>query len=393
MAKKKIPFLKPGTFTAQNGKVLKVDEADLDVIVEATKKRSYQNNQLPIVIGHPKTDDPAFGWVDKADIVREGDVLYAVADESNLVPEFVEWVKKKLYKTISPAIRSDLSIKHIGFLGAKAPAITGLPALEFNANEEEYVCEFAEYELSSWYFRTIARIFRKLKNEKIEKDGLEKAEAIISEYELEELGTPPRIFQTPEVVRSFSEKDNDNPTINFTESEMNELNELKAKVAELTATTEAQATQIASLTSEKTAVLNEANSLKMQQKRSEFLNFCESDEVKNKIKDGERAELVETLLVLDSVDAFEFGEGDAKKTVSPVETVKGLIKRLPNVVELGEIANNSTAGDDTSDVDVSEFAEKNVDPERLELHKKVKKIQKAENLSYADALKKVRSTK
>lgn len=390
MAKKKIPFLKPGTFTAQNGETLKVDESDLDLIVEATKKRNYQNNQLPIVIGHPKTDDPAFGWVNKADIVREGDVLYAVADESNLVPEFVEWVKKKLYKTISPAIRGDLSIKHIGFLGAKAPAITGLPALEFNENDEEFVCEFAEYEFSPWYFKTVSRMFRRIKNYIIEKEGNEKADALINEYEIDELSTPPRIWEkTP--VNNFSEKDN--TFIHLSEDEMQSLEALQAQIAELTATAEAQAAQIAALTSEKTAVINEANSLKMQQRRSEFLNFCESDEVKNKIKDGERAELIETLLVLDSVEAFEFGEGDEKKTISPVETVKGLIKRLPDVVALGEHATNKTAGDDTSDVDVSEFAEKNVDQEGLELHKKVLRLQRKENLTYEEALKKVRSTK
>lgn len=392
MAKKKIPFLKPGTFTAMNGKVVKIEDSTLDTIIDATKNFAYQDDDFPLVIGHPKTDSPAYGWINKNSIVKEGDVLVALAEEDNLVPEMKEWFGKKLYKKVSVKLRPDFSIAHIGFLGANPPAVTGLPAVALSENDNGIELEFAEYELAPWYFRNVSRIFRRIKNYIIEKDGLEKADALINEYEIDELSTPPRVWEK-EPARNFSENENENSIINLSEEEMKSLEALQAQVTELNAKITAQSAEIASLTSEKTAVLNEANSLKAAQKRSEFLSFCESNEVKNKIKDGEKAELVETLLALDAVEAFEFGEGEEKKTISPVETVKGLLKRLPDVVELGERATNSTAADDTSDVDVSEFAEKNVDPESMELHKRVIKLSKAENISYADALKKVRSTK
>ena len=392
MAKKKIPFLRPGKFTAMNGKEVTIDESTLDTIIEATKNFAYQDDDFPLVIGHPKTDSPAYGWINKNNIVKDGDVLVALAEEENLVPEMKDWFGKKLYKKVSVKLRPDFSIAHIGFLGANPPAVTGLPSVALSEDDKGFEIEFAEFELAPWYFRNVSRIFRRIKNYIIEKDGLEKADALINEYEIDELSTPPRVWEK-ETARNFSEGEKNNSIINFTESEMNELNELKAKVTELTATTEAQAAQIATLTSEKTLVVNEANSLKTQQKRAAFLAFCESDEVKNKIKDGEKAELVETLLALDAVEAFEFGEGEEKKTISPVETVKGLLKRLPDVVALGEHANNSTAGDDLSDVDTSEFAEKNVDKERMDLHIKVMALSKKENISYAEAVKKVRSTK
>lgn len=392
MAKKKIPFLRPGKFTAMNGKEVTIDESTLDTIIEATKNFAYQDDDFPLVIGHPKTDSPAYGWINKNNIVKEGDVLVALAEDENLVPEMKDWFGKKLYKKVSVKLRPDFSIAHIGFLGANPPAVTGLPAVALSENDNGFEIEFAELELSPWYFRNVSRIFRRIKNYIIEKDGLEKADALISEYEIDEINTPPRVWEK-ETARNFSEDEKNNSTINFNEEEMKTLQELQDQVTELSAKITAQQAEITSLTTEKTAVVNEANSLKAQQKRNAFLAFCESDEVKNKIKDGEKAELVETLLALDAVEAFEFGEGDEKKTISPVETVKGLLKRLPDVVALGEHANNHTAGDDLSDVDVSEFAEKNVDPESLELHKKVLALSKKENIGYAEALNRVRSKK
>lgn len=388
MAKKKIPFLRPGKFTAMNGKEVQIDESTLDTIIEATKNFAYQDDDFPLVIGHPKTDSPAYGWINKNNIVKEGDVLVALAEDENLVPEMKDWFGKKLYKKVSVKLRPDFSIAHIGFLGANPPAVTGLPSVALSEDDKGIEIEFAEYELSSWYFRNVSRIFRRIKNYIIEKDGLEKADALINEYEIDELNTPPRIFQS-EGSRSFTENENNNSIINSNEEEMKTLQELQDQVTELSAKITAQQAEITSLTTEKTAVVNEANSLKAQQKRNAFLAFCESDEVKNKIKDGEKAELVETLLALDAVEAFEFGEGDEKKTISPVETVKGLLKRLPDVVELGELANNHTAADDLSDVDVSEFAEMEVDSDRLELHKKALALSKKENISYLSAVKKL----
>ncbi len=315
----KIPFLKPGTYTDMNGKKVTIKAEDLDKIILATKDHNYQDNDFPLVIGHPKTDDPAWGWVNKNSLSKDGDVLVALADNEKMVPEFKEWFKKKLFKNVSVKLRPDFSIAHIGFLGAKAPAVTGLPAVAF-ATEEGTTIEFAEYELSKWWFRTVPRVFRSIKNKMIEEKGTEAADKFITVYDLEEIGNPPRIFETVQ-SRPFNENDN-STTINLSEDEMEKVQQLENEKKELQ--------------NKLTAAENEKKTLLLGQKRKDFLTFCEGDDVKLKIKPEEKQTVVEVLLALDETQAIEFSEGNEKKKVTPVEFVQSLLKRLPDVVELGE---------------------------------------------------------
>jgi hypothetical protein len=60
-------------------------------------------------------------------IKREGGRL--LVRFRDLVPEFVDAVKQKLYPNRSVAIRPDYSLAHVGFLGGKAPAVPGLAAI------------------------------------------------------------------------------------------------------------------------------------------------------------------------------------------------------------------------------------------------------------------------
>ena len=114
-----IEVFKTGTHTDSSGNERTWSQSDLDKIVASY---SAQNEMVPVVLGHPKTDDPAYGWVSA--IKREGDILLAKFER--LCPEFINWVEKGLYRNISIALGADLSLRHIGFLGAAAPAVKGL---------------------------------------------------------------------------------------------------------------------------------------------------------------------------------------------------------------------------------------------------------------------------
>ena len=388
MKKIRIPFLKPGKYTDMSGNAVSIDDTTLDKIIEATKSFAYQDDDFPLVIGHPKTDDPAWGWIHKTNIIKEGDLLVALADQEDVVAEFKDWFGKKLFKKVSVKLRPDFSIQHIGFLGAKAPAVTGLPAVAF-ADDKGFTIELSEYEISKWYFTSLQRIFRGLKNFMIEKYSKDEADKILNEYDLESLADPPSIFPKIEATtNSFSTDNNNSKTL--TEEEKMKLEDLELKVTELTTALSTKDTELAALKNEKAGVELQLNAKVLEQKRKEFVAFCESDDVKKKIKDGEKDELVEVMLALDPMKAIEFGEGDGKKTVAPVQTFQSILKRLPDVVELGEHADGSRA-DTTDGVDVSEFANKNVDKESLELHKKTLAFAKKENVSYEIALEKVLS--
>jgi len=134
MIGKWIQVFKTGTHTDSSGNTKTWTKDDLDLIVNAYSK----NQDVPFVIGHPKTDSPAYGWIDG--IKREGEFLYVKAKEA--VEEFVDMVKKGMFKKRSISVNPDGTLNHIGWLGAKAPAVKGLEDFKFNADNAGLVYEY-----------------------------------------------------------------------------------------------------------------------------------------------------------------------------------------------------------------------------------------------------------
>jgi cation transport regulator ChaB len=122
-----IQVFRTGRHTDSAGVEKEWKEEDLEKIVSSYKPSDHE---APVVIGHPKDNAPAWGWVEG--LKRDGQFLYAKFKD--LVPEFVEMVKKGLFKKRSIAIYPDLTLRHIGFLGALPPAVKGLADIKFEEN-------------------------------------------------------------------------------------------------------------------------------------------------------------------------------------------------------------------------------------------------------------------
>jgi len=122
-----IEVFKSGTHTSSSGDTRTWSNDDLDAIV-ANYDPSV--DEAPVVLGHPKTDEPAYAWVSA--LRREGDVLLAKFER--VCPEFAIWVEKGLYRKISIALGPDFSLRHVGFLGAANPAVKGL-SNDFSADK------------------------------------------------------------------------------------------------------------------------------------------------------------------------------------------------------------------------------------------------------------------
>lgn len=130
-----IEILKPGTFTDVNGTTVTFSQADVEELVA-----SYNPDldKAPAVIGHPKTDDPAYAWAES--LAMDGD--RAVATIGKIDPGFEKMVADGRYGAISASIYprghaanpvpGKYYLKHIGFLGAAKPAIKGLQPLGFS---------------------------------------------------------------------------------------------------------------------------------------------------------------------------------------------------------------------------------------------------------------------
>ncbi len=127
-----IEVFKTGTWTDSAGNTRTWTEEDLDKIVASYNPAEHE---APVVIGHPKDNAPAFGWVEA--LKREGNVLKAKLKQ--LVPEFVEMVKKGLFKKRSISLYPDLRLRHIGFLGAQPPAVKGLADVQFGDQEAQEI--------------------------------------------------------------------------------------------------------------------------------------------------------------------------------------------------------------------------------------------------------------
>lgn len=143
-----LQIFKVGTHTSSNGQTLTFSAADLEATAAAYNPATFE---APLVVGHPALDAPAYGWVQALAVVNGA--LEATPDQID--PQFAEWVETGRYKKISAAFYTPqapnnpvpgvYSLRHVGFLGAAAPAVKGLrPAAFTDADEGVIELEFSE---------------------------------------------------------------------------------------------------------------------------------------------------------------------------------------------------------------------------------------------------------
>lgn len=211
-----VEIFRGGKQTDSAGKTKEWTAADLDQIVSNFDAK----DSAPMVIGHPKHDSPAWGWVQS--LQREGDKLFA-----RLAPtaKFREWadaghIRNRSVKIVSTP--KGYKLGHVGFLGAAPPAVEGLEALTFNADEPGEIYEFGWKE--SLVPGALARALRGLREFLVGEWGLEKADRALPGYPIEQLeqiaaderaaaSKPASLFATPvedsPVAKTFTQEELD----------------------------------------------------------------------------------------------------------------------------------------------------------------------------------------
>lgn len=152
---KPIKILRPGTFTDIHGQKVTFTASDLAEVVS-----SYDAAEpAPLVIGHPKSDDPAQGWVESLAVDGDG---FLTAVPQQVAPAFAEMVTAGRYRRISPSLYPPKDpnnpspgkwrLKHVGFLGAQAPAVKGLGTVAFSEEQDaaSVTVELSEEESGSY---------------------------------------------------------------------------------------------------------------------------------------------------------------------------------------------------------------------------------------------------
>lgn len=135
-----IHIFRVGKHTAMSGAEINFSESDLMRTAASYNPRLHR---APLVLGHPATDAPAYGSVQR--LRTEGGQLFA---ESEVGDELTALVRAKKYFAVSASfyapqqkqnpVPGTFYLRHVGFLGAQPPAVKGLISPSFAEGDALY---------------------------------------------------------------------------------------------------------------------------------------------------------------------------------------------------------------------------------------------------------------
>lgn len=111
-------------------------EASLDTIKALAESYYNSGHEAPVVIGHPKDNSPAYGWVKS---LREEDGnLYADLEVQDSLYDLIE---QKIYpkRSVSFYMSEPPVFRHLGLLGGKPPQVKGLEDITLSESDSEVV--------------------------------------------------------------------------------------------------------------------------------------------------------------------------------------------------------------------------------------------------------------
>jgi hypothetical protein len=374
---KRINIFKAGKHTSSNGVSMDFTESMLQACVDAYDPSVHE---APIVVGHPKEDSPAYGWIGKLNFT-EGDVD---AEPTQVDPEFAELVAAGRFKKVSasfylPDSPSNpkpgvLYLRHVGFLGAQPPAIKGLKTASF-ASQDQGIVEFVD-----WSDSVVASTLRRIREFIIEKFSLDDADKVIPDYSLQSLEDAAR--QEPLSTSSYSEA--------LKESMSMTPEELAAAQAKLLQDQQALAAREQTITTKEASFAEREQSLSTKEQdaiRNINAVFVDALIAEGKMLPVHKEGAVSFMSSLNASGVVEFGEGDSKQSVAALDWFKDYLQKQPKVVSFGEIVKHE--GDDKV-ASFSAPAGFSVDQDSIERHSKaLEYCAKNPDVSYIDAVKAV----
>lgn len=318
---KPIEIFRAGRHTAMSGAVLEFSEADLAATAAAYDPALHE---APLVVGHPRHDAPAYGWVKS---LSAGAGLEA--EPHQVDPAFAEMVARGAFKKISASFYSPdspgnpvpgvYSLRHVGFLGAQPPAVKGLRSPEF-ADGEAGIVEF-----SDWSDVQNASLWRRMREWLIGRFGVDEADKTIPSYAVETLEAEARqedADETASATPAFSETKQETPAV--TPEEKAAIEAENARLKQQLADAEAR---------EKAA--------KAAAAQTENAAFAESLVSAGRLLPVQKDFVVSFMASVAEVGVVEFGEGDAKQSKPALQSFKDFLGALPVAVDFGERAGES----------------------------------------------------
>lgn len=360
---RKVEVFRPGTFVAMDGRSYSFTAED---VAAMASNYDAENAPAPVVVGHPKTDDPAFGWASGFEVNDEGKL---VATVDQLDPAFEAAVSEGRYRKVSMKFFEPLHPanpkpgqyypRHVGFLGGAAPAVSGLAPVQFSDADDDGMVVFeytgaAEVDaaFAESVFGDVGWLFRKMREYMIEKHSREEADAVLPEWRIswiEDAAKEP----APEPDAGFA-----TPTPDKKDDPMADEADLEAREAKL------KAGEAALINTQNVAFVD---------------GLIEAGKLIPASKD-DAVTLCNELATLDAEVAFsDGGEGN------PLDLLKSLLEAQPEVVPMGDVVDDDTAPGQGAAAFATADGEQ-VDAGGLELHAKALAYQAAHpGTSYIDA--------
>lgn len=336
---KPFEIFRTGTHTTAKGQTLTFAETDVADIAASYDPALHE---APIVVGHPKQDGPAYGWV-KSLSVKDGRI---VAEPDRLDAAFSEMVRGGRFSKVSaglyhPNEKSNPTpgkyhLRHVGFLGAEPPAVKGLKPIEFAEASTTIELEFSESR-QSWAFDTVARLFRGLRDHIISTTNIETADRVVSDWDVEQL------TQVASDMRAKTEAKDGLP--HFSETKPEELNmktaeqrqaELDAREAALKQREEDAATRDTTFSEKQRAT-----------RAAEDEAFVAVVVGAGRLPIGLKETATALFSELDDGEILTFSEGETTITTSPRAAFRSFLEKLPTPVNTRELATGD--GPDFSD--------------------------------------------
>lgn len=286
--------------------------------------------EAPITLDHEQKG-PAYGWVES--LKEENGVLKA--SFKDLSDDLKEFVNQGKYKKISVEIYRELEgkkpyLKAVSFLGASIPQVKGMKAVEFKEGESE-----------TYIFET-----------QVETEEAEDVEALKE-----------TINDLQNQIADFKEKNKKNTEIKDLKAQVKDLNIQLAKFKE-----DAEG---------KDELAKELKDIKDKIRNKDFSEFIDKQIEAGILLPANKDAVFSILQDLDNIKKFD-------ESSNSIETFKSFITALPKQVEFKEIATK----DKTKEPESEDYVD--ADEESIEIYKQAKAIAKSENISFREALLKIK---
>lgn len=350
-------IFRAGKHVAADGNSYSFSEAD---VADLAASYDPQLSRAPLVVGHPKTDDPAYGWTGA--LRFDAGNLYA--EPTAVEPQFAEMVNAQRFSTISASIYLPDTpgnpkpghhyLRHVGFLGAQAPGVKGLQRPEFAEGDGaiEFSMPIGRRVNSLGYY--MKRLFQGLRDKTIETDGAEKAEQLIPQWCID--GIAEAAADDDSLAAAFAAADNS------LEIPMDPKN--TADFAEQQRQLDTRATEI----EQREKALKDREDAA---RRADATEFAEGLVQAGKVLPRQKAGVAELLLAFPVGTTLNFseGEGQAATDHDAPQLLRTFLNDLPKRVDFAEKSGGHIDGTvQTADFALPEGTA--ADAGRMELHSK-----------------------